>query len=513
MLPSTKHLIENVAFALVYGLSDPMKLSLPSFDKSRVLVVGDVMLDRYWHGSTSRISPEAPVPVVKVNQIEDRAGGAANVALNICALGAKAHLIGVIGKDDNGACLRKRLQAAGIKPDLVLSGSTPTMTKLRVISRHQQLIRMDFEESITPGDANTLARRVEAALAASGKSPFGAIILSDYAKGSLLEVQAIIQAARQHGIPVFVDPKGSDFSRYRGATLLTPNLHEFEAVVGPCSNEADLVQKGRALMKKLQLGALLVTRGEHGMTLLSASHQKGASKAASELHLPARAVEVFDVTGAGDTVISVLAAAVAAGEPLPQAVALSNLAAGIVVGKLGTASVSSPELAYAIEAERGTERGVLSEDQLSLLVEEARRRGEKIVFTNGCFDILHAGHVAYLEEARKLGDRLIVAVNSDASVKKLKGEGRPINLVEDRMLVLSKLASVDWVVCFDDATPERLLKKLKPAILAKGGDYTVKEVVGAPIVQGYGGDVKVLSLVGNRSTTAIVKKIQKQQNK
>lgn len=477
-----------------------MKFNLPRFDKSQVLVVGDVMLDRYWHGSTSRISPEAPVPVVKVGQTEDRAGGAANVALNIAALGARVSLMGVIGKDDSGLALKQRMTAAKIKTDFVVSKHTPTITKLRVISRHQQLIRMDFEESIVADDAALLSNKACLSLKNAG-----AIILSDYAKGSLTNPQAIIKAARAHKVPVFIDPKGTDFSPYRGATLLTPNLHEFEAVVGPCKTEAELVQKGKALLKKLQLDALLITRGEHGMTLLTKTTSK---RAPAELHLPARAVEVFDVTGAGDTVISVLAAAVAAGEPLPHAVALANIAAGIVVGKLGTATVSAPELGRALQVERGVERGVVSEDQLQILLRDAKQGGEKIVFTNGCFDILHAGHVGYLEEARKLGDRLVVAVNSDASVKKLKGEGRPINLEDDRMLVLSKLEAVDWVICFNDATPERLLKKLKPDVLAKGGDYKINQVVGAAIVQGYGGEVKVLSLLDNRSTTAIVKKIR-----
>lgn len=482
-----------------------MNLSLPYFDKASVLVVGDVMLDRYWHGATSRISPEAPVPVVKVNQIEDRAGGAANVALNIAALGAKVSLAGVVGNDGNGSVLKKRLESAKVKPAFVVSKNTPTITKLRVISRHQQLIRMDFEESITEADANALAKKVSTTL-----GNVGALILSDYAKGTLNDPQLIIKAARSKKIPVFVDPKGTDFTRYKGATLLTPNLHEFETVVGPCKNELELALKGQALLKQLQLDALLITRGEHGMTLLTKPSSN--KKAMAELHLPARAVEVYDVTGAGDTVISVLAAAVAAGEPLPNAVALANIAAGIVVGKLGTATVSAPELSAALHQERGVERGVVSEDQLKILLDDARQRGEKIVFTNGCFDILHAGHVAYLEEARKQGDRLVVAVNSDASVKKLKGEGRPINLCEDRMLVLSKLASVDWVVSFSDNTPERLLKKLKPEILVKGGDYAVTQVVGAPIVKAYGGDVKVLSLVDNRSTTAIVNKIQKSKS-
>lgn len=477
-----------------------MKLNLPNFDKAQVLVIGDVMLDRYWHGNTSRISPEAPVPIVKVNQMEDRAGGAANVALNIAALGAKALLMGVAGKDEAGLALKKRLQAANIKTDFRISRHAPTITKLRVISRHQQLIRMDFEEKIPPADALALSQKTISAMKHAG-----AVILSDYAKGTLADPQTIIKAARAKKIPVFVDPKGTDFKLYRGATLLTPNLHEFEAVVGICLDEKDLVRKGKALLKQLQLDALLITRGEHGMTLLA----KGNGGGNGELHLPARAMEVYDVTGAGDTVISVLATAVASGESLEHAVALSNIAAGIVVGKLGTATVSTPELAHALRGELGIERGVVSEDQLQILLQSAKEHGEKVVFTNGCFDLLHAGHVNYLEEARKLGDRLIVAVNSDASVKKLKGEGRPINLCEDRMLVLSKLASVDWVVSFNDNTPERLLKKLKPDVLVKGGDYTIKQVVGEPIVKAYGGEVKVLSLMNNRSTTAMVNKIRR----
>ncbi len=472
-----------------------MKLSMPRFDKAQVLVVGDVMLDRYWHGSTSRISPEAPVPVVKVGQTEDRAGGAANVALNIAALGAGSSLVGIVGNDDNGEAVKQRLRAAQVAYDFIISGTAPTITKLRVISRHQQLIRMDFEESFDRNDAEQL---VDGAL--SLLPHVGAVVLSDYAKGALEEPQALIQKARELQIPVFVDPKGTDFKRYSGATLLTPNLSEFEAVVGECSSEQVLVDKGLKLLEQLDLTALLVTRGESGMTLLR--------RGEPELHLPARAMEVFDVTGAGDTVISVLATAVAAGQSLPAAVALSNLSAGIVVGKLGTATVSAPELAKAVQSERGSERGVMSEEQLLFALQDAKKQGEKIVFTNGCFDILHAGHVGYLEEARNLGDRLVVAINSDASVKRLKGEGRPINPAEERMIVLSKLEAVDWVVTFEDDTPERLLEKLQPDVLVKGGDYTIEQVVGAPIVQGYGGSVEVLSFLDNCSTTAIVEKIQ-----
>lgn len=473
-----------------------MKLSMPSFEQATVLVIGDVMLDRYWHGGTSRISPEAPVPVVKINQKEDRAGGAANVALNIAALGAKTYLIGATGDDEAADVLTDSLNSAGITTCFQRIKNQPTTIKLRVMSRHQQLIRVDFEETFNTNtelllsDVKNLLPSVKV------------IILSDYGKGTLKDHQAIITLAKAHNIPVLVDPKGNDFSIYRGATLLTPNLSEFEAIVGKCLDEKQLINKAQQLIEELALDSLLITRGEQGMTLLRDNKQ--------ELHLPARAHEVFDVTGAGDTVISTLAASLATGIDITEAVALSNLAASIVVAKLGTACVSAPELRRAIQKDTGNGKGVISLEQLLIAIEDARAQGEKIVFTNGCFDILHAGHVAYLEQARSLGGRLIVAINDDASVTALKGIGRPINSVDRRMAVLAGLGAVDWVTHFSDATPEHLLKIIKPDILVKGGDYTVDEVVGANIVKAYGGEVHVLGLVENSSTTAIVNKIKGQ---
>ncbi|MDR6233466.1 bifunctional D-glycero-beta-D-manno-heptose-7-phosphate kinase/D-glycero-beta-D-manno-heptose 1-phosphate adenylyltransferase HldE [Pseudomonas oryzihabitans] len=472
-----------------------MKLTMPRFDLAPVLVVGDVMLDRYWHGTTSRISPEAPVPVVRVDQHEDRPGGAANVALNIAALGAPAYLVGVTGQDEAADALTDSLRAAHVQVRFQRIAQQPTIVKLRIMSRHQQLIRVDFEEPFDT-DAQALASDTAAMLAG-----VKVLVLSDYGKGALKNHQALIQLAKARNIPVLADPKGKDFSIYRGASLITPNLSEFEAIVGVCADDAELVAKGNELMARLDLGALLVTRGEHGMTLLRPSQ--------AALHLPARAREVFDVTGAGDTVISTLAAALAAGEELPQAVALANLAAGIVVGKLGTAAISAPELRRAVQRSEGSERGVLTLEQLQLAIEDARAHGEKIVFTNGCFDILHAGHVTYLEQARAQGDRLIVAVNDDASVTRLKGPGRPINSVDRRMAVLAGLGAVDWVIPFSENTPERLLEQVRPDVLVKGGDYkSVEEVVGAQIVQGYGGEVRILGLVENSSTTAIVERIR-----
>ena len=474
-----------------------MHITMPPFEKARVLVVGDVMLDRYWHGVSHRISPEAPVPVVNVNQTEDRPGGAANVALNMSALGCKVSLVGVIGDDEAGQILLRNLAAAKVHTDFQVSTTKPTITKLRVISHHQQLLRMDFEEKYSAEDSCEFAAKVERLISDSD-----VLVLSDYAKGSLVDCKRLIKLAHNAGVPVLVDPKGDDFSRYQGASVITPNFAEFETIVGECATEDHIVAHGESLMETLDLQALLVTRGEQGLSLLRPG--------LPELHLPARGREVFDVTGAGDTVIATLAAALAAGQPLPEATALANIAAGIVVGKLGTAIVSAAELRRAIIADQGAQSGIVTEDQLLLAVEDARAAGERIVFTNGCFDIIHAGHVGYLEEARKQGDRLVVAVNSDASIRKLKGDGRPINPLDRRMAVLAGLESVNWVVPFSDDTPERLLRRVKPDVLVKGGDYSVDQVVGASLVKANGGEVRVLGFVEHCSTTSIVNKIRHQ---
>lgn len=472
-----------------------MKLEMPPFQQARVLVVGDVMLDRYWHGKTNRISPEAPVPVVQVVNREDRPGGAGNVALNIAALGAAASLVGVVGQDEAGQELSSRLKAAGVLCDFAQSAEAPTITKLRVVAQHQQLIRLDFEQGFEQEAVDSLTGRANELL-----SQAQVLVLSDYNKGALANCQALIKLAKNHGVPVIVDPKGNDFSKYRGATLITPNLNEFETIVGACNSEEELSTRGLKLLRELELGALLITRGEHGMTLLRSDFPA--------LHLPARAREVFDVTGAGDTVIATLASAVAAGHDLAEATALANLAASLAVAKLGTAAISGPELRRAIQREEGSGRGAMSAEQLRLAVEDAKAHGEKVVFTNGCFDIIHAGHVGYLAEARKLGHRLIVAINDDASVKRLKGEGRPINPVERRLAVLAGLEAVDWVVAFTQDTPEDLLEMIKPDVLVKGGDYSIDQVVGGEYVLGYGGEVQVLAFLDNCSTSAIVEKLK-----
>ncbi|MCL1146238.1 bifunctional D-glycero-beta-D-manno-heptose-7-phosphate kinase/D-glycero-beta-D-manno-heptose 1-phosphate adenylyltransferase HldE [Shewanella sp. 10N.261.52.F9] len=476
-----------------------MKISLPAFEKAKVLVVGDVMLDRYWAGPTARISPEAPVPVVKVEQLEDRPGGAANVAINIATLGGAASLAGIVGSDETADALTLGIQTLGVEPNWHKVAGKPTITKLRVMSRNQQLLRLDFEESYTQAESDALLEKTLPEL-----DKVDVAVLSDYAKGALISPQSFIEAANAKGVKVLVDPKGSDFSKYRGAYLLTPNMSEFEVVVGKVESEADLVTKAQGLLEAFDLTAMLVTRSEKGMTLITRDQP--------ELHIPTVAREVYDVTGAGDTVISALATAIAAGSDLPQACAIANTAAGIVVAKLGTSTVTRLELIEALSLNHGESGfGAVSEDQLAYALEQAKLRGERVVMTNGCFDILHAGHVSYLQQARALGDRLIVAVNTDASVKRLKGEGRPVNSEDRRMTVLAALASVDWVVPFSEDTPQRIISRLLPDLLVKGGDYKVEDIAGGEEVIAAGGQVKVLCFEDGISTTAIIQNIMANQ--
>lgn len=471
-----------------------MKVDLTALEHAHVLVVGDVMLDRYWHGGTSRISPEAPVPVVRVEEADDRPGGAANVALNVASLGGHAALAGVVGDDDNAALLETRLHTANVSTYFQRSSDVPTITKLRVMSRNQQLLRLDFEQRLDSVDTTDLLAQVEKAL-----PDCDVVILSDYGKGTLNQVERLIAQARAHGKRVLIDPKGQDFTKYRGASLITPNLTEFEAVVGHCDSDAKLAQRGEALRAELELEALLITRSEKGMTLICAGQPP--------IHLPTRAQEVFDVTGAGDTVIGLMGLALAAGHALPEAMMLANLGAGLVVAKPGTATLSVAELYTALHGDKLAEFGVIDQAPLIEAVRAAQLRGERVVMTNGCFDILHAGHVAYLEQARRLGDRLIVAVNDDASIGRLKGPKRPINPLNRRMQVLAGLGAVDWVVPFSNDTPQALIEDVLPDILVKGGDYQPEDIAGGEAVRAHGGEVKVLGFEDGVSTTAMISSI------
>ncbi|MGP1928725.1 MAG: bifunctional D-glycero-beta-D-manno-heptose-7-phosphate kinase/D-glycero-beta-D-manno-heptose 1-phosphate adenylyltransferase HldE [Arsenophonus sp. NC-WZS1-MAG3] len=475
-----------------------MKIILPDFKQASILVIGDVMLDRYWYGLTNRISPEAPVPVVKVDMKEERPGGAANVAMNIATLGANVRLIGLTGIDDDAKILIKKLSQANVCCDFISLPTHPTISKLRIISHNQQLIRLDFEEGFDSVDIKPLLDRIGKSL-----SSVDVLILSDYSKGVLAQISQIIALANAAQVPVLIDPKGNDFERYRGATLLTPNMSEFEAIVGKCSSDSEIKQKGMKLIYSLNLKGLLITRSERGMTLLQ--------RKKPPLHLLTQSQEVYDVTGAGDTVIAVFGTALATQLDFYQACILANAAAGVVVGKLGASTVSSVELENAIHNRTDNGFGVMNEQQLKHAVIAARSRGEKIVITNGCFDILHAGHVIYLANARKLGDRLIVAVNSDASTKRLKGNDRPINPLAQRMSVLGALSSVDWVVSFEEDTPERLISEILilTDVLVKGGDYKTEDIAGSQEVWAAGGEVKVLNFEAGLSTTNIINTIIK----
>ena len=451
------------------------------------------MLDRYLFGGTSRISPEAPVPVVHVQQNEDRAGGAANVAVNLAHLGVHTSLLGMVGNDDEAAALQSAIEGQGVYCELTAVDGWPTITKMRIQSRGQQLIRIDREAPV-PSGTEALLKGLEARL-----DDTDAVVLSDYGKGSLRDVSVMIIACNAKNVPVFVDPKGADFDKYRDATVITPNQAEFDVVAGVPVDDEDMVSRASEMMVNLGLSGLLVTRSKKGMLLVEG---KGEPQ-----FLPARAREVYDVTGAGDTVIAAFAASVAAGSNFGEAAALANHAAGLAVGKIGVAAVTPSELNVALHRLGQGGRGLVSEEELLPLIGEVRDRGERVIMTNGCFDVLHAGHVAYLEEAKSLGDRLIVAINDDDSVRRLKGESRPINRLEDRMLVLAGLASVDWVVYFNGDTPERLIAAVLPDVLVKGGDYKMEEIAGARDVLDHGGDVRILPFCEGHSSSRIIEKL------
>ena len=451
------------------------------------------MLDRYFSGAAERISPEAPVPVVRVDAEVLRPGGAANVAAGIVALGARCTLIGVVGDDADGGQLERLLREAGVECRLQRDPQRRTVTKLRVTSRGQQLLRLDFEDDQITMPATDPRQALVDVLDDSD-----VLVLSDYAKGALVDPASLIAEARARNVPVVVDPKQGPFSRFRGAQVLKPNLQEFVAASGGgmVADDADLAARAHALREASGVEALLLTRGAAGMSLFIDSGRQD---------LAAEAREVFDVTGAGDTVAAVLAAALAGGASLESAVELANRAAGIAVARTGTRPVSRSEISFS-----GSADAVIARDVLLARVAEARANGERIVFTNGCFDLLHAGHVAYLQEAAALGDRLIVAINDDASVRRLKGEGRPFVSAVDRARVLAGLRGVDWVTVFGDDTPEALIEHVAPDVLVKGGDYRIDAVVGGEVVLRQGGEVRVLGLQPGRSTTALAARVREE---
>lgn len=467
----------------------------------RCLVVGDLMLDEYLWGKTERISPEAPVQVVDVLREDLRLGGAGNVANNLLALGCQVSVASVIGQDENGWTLVKNLNQLGIMTDGILQEpGRRTGRKTRVLAANQQIVRIDREsrEPLSPAIDKQLCDWLHHQLAG-----FDVVLVSDYLKGVLTHqvLRTVMNTAQQRRIPVLVDPKGNDYRKYRGATCLTPNRKETEAASGiPIRCQATLQEAASILMSMVELENLLVTRSEEGMTLFSGNGET--------VHIPTVAREVFDVTGAGDTVLALLAFGVAGGLSLAEAARLANLAAGIAVGKLGTSVVTPAEIIDTLAAtHRDSDSKIKNRDALTAIIEQERAKGRQVVFTNGCFDLLHAGHVKYLQAARRLGDLLVLGLNSDSSVRRLKGPKRPLISEEERAHILAALDCIDYVCLFDEETPLELISALRPKILVKGGDYTPEGVVGKDIVESYGGRVELIPFVDGKSTTTIIEKV------
>lgn len=471
------------------------------FSNLKVLVVGDLMLDRYILGEVDRISPEAPVPVLRHAQRYERPGGAANVAMNLAGLGCQALLAGFWGSDVEQRELSAALDTAKIDTAGVVSTALPTISKTRILGRMQQLLRLDIESRESPAaiDRQRLQERVEQLI-----PKVHAVVLSDYAKGALSAelCEVVIRTAKQAGIPVLADPKSPDFSKYSGATTVCPNLNELSAATGISAHELEaLLAAGEVQRLEHDLKFLTVTMSEKGIRVLSD---------AGTYHSPARAREVYDVSGAGDTVIATLAACLAAGLKNETAVELANLAAGIVVAKVGTVPIARHELVAALTPSSGISGAekILDGERLTQRIKEWRAAGESIVFTNGCFDLLHVGHITLLEDCRRFGSKLVLGLNSDDSIRRLKGPSRPIVGDRERSRVMAALAAVDAVVLFEEDTPLELIRTVKPDVLVKGGDYIAENVVGYEDVTAHGGRVEIVPTVEGFSTTNIVRKLQ-----
>ncbi len=479
---------------------------IDKFSKIRILVIGDVMLDTFIYGDVGRISPESPVPVLHRKDMTHMPGGAGNVASNLIALGAHTDLIGVTGKDDAGDTLITLLKETGIDiGGMIHDPNRPTISKTRFVAQGQQMLRLD-EEEITP-----VSEEIEKALCAQIKKhgkKSDLIILSDYAKGVL--TRSVIEAAIQSGKPVFVDSKDKDFSRYKGAALITPNRKELsETSDMPCISDQDIEQAGMKVMREYNLPALIVTRSEDGMSVFESSK--------TPVHIKAQARDIYDVSGAGDTVMATLGAASAAGASLEQAATLANLAAGIAVTRLGTSVVSADDLKTHLQTGRRAGSTIAARqdvDEATRTIKDWQSQNLKVGFTNGCFDILHHGHVSYLDRARARCDKLVLALNHDASVRILKGPDRPINDQDARASVTGALASVDLVVFFgaekdeQDNTPCGILETLRPDVIFKGGDYTEDRLPEAKVVRAYGGEVDIMPLYEGYSTTGTIEKLQ-----
>lgn len=482
-----------------------------TFQETAVLVIGDIILDLYVEGQTNRISPEAPIPVVKVESNKYVLGGSANVANNLSTLGAKTQLIGIVGPDAEGKIVKDLLKARKIISSGIVIDKRPTTLKTRILCSQQQMIRLDREVS-SPVNTDIQKKIIQAIQKSFKSTKFKAIIISDYAKGCFTPaiLKTIFDLAKKNKLPVVVDPKNSDFSIYKGASYIKPNLSETAMALKLNSingnNEKDVEDAGAKLLKATGALGILISRNKYGMSLI----QKKSS-----FHVTAKATEVSDVSGAGDTVLSVFTLGLAAGLSPEFSTELSNVAAGIVVQKHGTATVTPEEIFKSLDlSHHQSAQKAMKRDELKHFLQMEKALGNKVVFTNGCFDLLHVGHVKLLEESKKQGNILVVAINSDKSVQKLKGKGRPLINEDDRARILLSLSCVDYVVVFDEETPRPLLRLLKPDVLVKGGDYTHHQVVGWEIVESYGGQVTTIDLVKGKSTTKTLNQIlEKNLNK
>ncbi|WP_294329814.1 D-glycero-beta-D-manno-heptose 1-phosphate adenylyltransferase [uncultured Sphingomonas sp.] len=470
-----------------------MTFNLSPADRPHVLVVGDAMIDRYIIGETHRISPEAPVPVVRAGREEVRAGGAANVAANVAGLGPRCSLLTICGDDAAGADLVRLMADHGVALDAVVEAGQRTTQKTRLISGVQQIARIDQDGTAGAAARAELASRFEQSL-----DGVCAVIFSDYDKGTLADLPTLIALARRRGVPSFVDPKAPDPGRYAGASLLKPNAREFHTLFGACPEER-IAARAQQALAELDLDYLVVTRGAKGILMVSRS--------GDVVEHPTEALEVFDVTGAGDTIIAALVAGIAEGLPMAAAIDQANLAASIAVSRPGTYVVTRADLEERLDRRSHGASKLVSLPLLLSRLDQARAGGARIVFTNGCFDMLHAGHVRLLELARRRGDLLVVGLNADASVRRLKGGARPVNGLSDRAEVLSALTSVDHVVAFEEDTPLDLIRAIRPDILVKGGDYSAETIVGADFVRDTGGEVVIAPLLAGRSTTAMLSAI------
>ena len=444
--------------------------------KKKITVIGDVMIDWYLHGESSRISPEAPVPVVNFKESKFQLGGAANVANNLKYLEIEPFLIGAVGKDHFGSLLKEHLKVEKIKFNLLSEKSFQTICKQRLMSSNQQLARIDYEQYFHASKLSNILNTFTKNIAKTDL-----IIVSDYGKGTVSNARKLIQSARKLKKKILIDPKGKDFTKYKGANLITPNKSEFENIMGKVGSKKDLENKAKKMLEHLDLESLIVTLGSEGMYVLTKSNKKIIGN-----FINAYPQEVFDVSGAGDTTISALGAALSEANDIFSAAEFANLAASISVSKLGTSTVSKDEVTN-LQASKSNEEQV-------------------IVFTNGCFDIIHSGHLDLLKEAKSYGDKLIVGLNSDKSVSKLKGPERPIIGQSERKKILSALKFVDEVIIFNEENPLKLIKKLKPSILVKGADYTEKQVVGGAFVESYGGEIKLVKLTKGKSSSKIINK-------